>query len=94
MTLSNGEVEKGSKSFKEKKEAQHFKDHVEKREKQLKRTVFIEAVFLDDAIGEWEVSCLGYSEQTRKHYIREVEKFMEFLGQSDQRQSFLPSGDN
>jgi len=37
VTLPDGEVDKGSKSFKDKKDAQEFKVQVEKREKQLRR---------------------------------------------------------
>jgi hypothetical protein len=87
VTLPDGTIDTGSKTFgKDKKTAKKFKEHCEKRAKQIKRTVFVEKVFLDDALEEWESYCLGYTEQTRKLYIREIEKFMEFLVQ---RQAFL-----
>ena len=79
MTLPDGAVDKGSKSFKDKKEAQEFKVQVEKRAKQIKETVFVEAVFLDDAVEQWKDFCLGYTEPTRYLYILLVEKFIEFL---------------
>ncbi len=79
VTLQNGEVEKGSKSFKDKALAQEFKEHCEKRAKQIKKTVFVEAVFLDDAVEHWKDFCLGYTEATRDLYILLVEKFLEFL---------------
>ncbi len=49
VTLPNGEVDKGSKAFKDKALAQKFKEHCEKRARQLKRAVFVEQVFLTDA---------------------------------------------
>lgn len=79
VTLPNGEVDKGSKSFKEKKEAQRFKEHCEKRAKQLKQTTFVEKVFFDDAVYQWQDFCLGYTEQTRNLYILLVDKFIEYL---------------
>ena len=79
VTLPDKKVDKGSKSFKEKKEAQRFKEYCEKKVKQIKQTIFVEAVFLDDAINEWEDFCLGYTEQTRNLYILLVDKFIEFL---------------
>ncbi len=39
VTLHNGTVDKGSKSFKDKKNAKKFKEHCEKREKQLKNAI-------------------------------------------------------
>ena len=80
VTLPDGTVDTGSKTFgRDKKTAKRFKDHCENRAKQLKQAVFIDAVLLDIALQEWQDSCLGYTEQTRKLYIREVEKFLEFL---------------
>jgi site-specific recombinase XerD len=80
VTLPDGTVDSGSKTFgKDKKTAKRFKEHCEKRAKQIKRTVFVEKVFLDDALEEWEAFCLGYTEQTRRLYISEVGKFIEFL---------------
>ena len=46
ITLPNGEVDKGSKSFKEKKLAQKFKEQIEKREKRLKQAVIVEVPYL------------------------------------------------
>ena len=43
VTLPNGEVDKGSKSFDEKSTAKKFKEHCEKRAKQIKNTVFVNA---------------------------------------------------
>ena len=82
VTLPNGEVDKGSRSFKEKKTAQKFKEHCEKKEKQLKRAVFVQPVYLTDALDEWEAFCQGYTEQTRKLYISEVERFVNYLPDS------------
>jgi hypothetical protein len=41
VTLPDGTVDKGSRSFGDKKTASEFKKHCEKKEKQLKRAVFI-----------------------------------------------------
>jgi site-specific recombinase XerD len=80
VTLPDGTVDTGSKTFgKDKKTAKKFKEHCEKRAKQIKRTVFVEAVFLDDALQDWEDFCLGYTEQTRVLYTSEVGKFIKFL---------------
>ena len=80
VTLPDGSVDSGSKTFgRDKQTAKKFKEHCEKRAKQIKRTVFVEKVFLDDAVDEWESYCLGYTEQTRRLYVSEIEKFMEFL---------------
>ncbi|MBI9016986.1 MAG: hypothetical protein JEZ07_06980 [Phycisphaerae bacterium] len=74
-----GTVDKGSKSFKEKALAQEFKEHCERRANQIKKTVFVENVFLNDAVEQWKDFCLGYTEQTRNLYILLVEKFIEFI---------------
>jgi site-specific recombinase XerD len=80
VTLPDGTIDSGSKTFgTDKKTAKKFKEHCEKRAKQIKRTVFVEAVFLDVALQDWEDSCLGYTEQTRKLYTSEVGKFIGFL---------------
>jgi site-specific recombinase XerD len=76
VTLPNGEVDKGSKSFKVKKDAQQFKLHCDKRTIQLKKEVFVDAVFLDDAVEQWKDFCLGYTEDTRNLYVLLVDKFI------------------
>lgn len=53
-TLSNGQVDKGSKSFKEKTDAQSFKEKIEKKENQLKRAVIVEVPCLEEAVEEWK----------------------------------------
>jgi site-specific recombinase XerD len=80
VTMPDRTVDKGSKAFKDKALAQKFKEHCEKRAKQIKETVFVESVFLDDAVEQWEDFCLGYTEPTRYLYILLVQKFVEFLG--------------
>ena len=82
VTLPTGEIDKGSKSFKDKKIAKKFKEHCEKKEKQLKRAVFVEPVFLTDALDEWTAYCQSYTEQTRRLYIAEVERFVNYLPDS------------
>lgn len=80
VTLPDGTIDSGSKTFGgDKKTASRFKEHCEKKAKQLKRTVFVENVYLEEALDEWESFCLGYTEQTRRLYISEVQKFIEFL---------------
>lgn len=80
VTLPDGTVDSGSKTFgRDKKTAKKFKEHCEKRAKQLKQTVFVNPVYLSDAVQEWESFCLRHTEQTRWLYTREVEKFVGFL---------------
>lgn len=69
VTLPDGTVDRGSKSFKDKALAQKFKDHCEKKADQLKRAVFVEQVFLEDALEEWKAFCQGYTKTTRESYI-------------------------
>ena len=80
VTLQNEEVEKGSRSFKDKALAQNFKEHCEKRAKELKRTVFVGQVLLEDAVEHWEGFCQGYTPRTEEHYVKVVEKFVASLG--------------
>lgn len=82
VTLPTGEIDKGSKSFKEKKIAWKFKEHCEKREKQLKRAVFVKPVYLTEALDQWQAYCQGYTEQTRRLYIADVERFISYLPES------------
>jgi len=79
VTLSNGEVDKGSRSFKNKEQAQKFKEHCEKKAKQLKNAIIIEQALLDDAVEDWKDFCKGYTERTEEHYIDAVEKFLAAL---------------
>ncbi len=66
VTLPDGSVDKGSKSFKDKKVAQSFKKHCEKREQVLKRTEVVEPVLLDGIIKGtryrfWDtILCFGF----------------------------------
>jgi site-specific recombinase XerD len=79
VTLPNGEVDKGSKAFKEKETARQFKEHCEKRAKQLKSAVFVEDVLLEDAVAEWTGFCQGYTDRTEEHYLRATGKFIAAL---------------
>lgn len=79
MTLQNGEVDKGSKSFKDKALDQEFNNHYEKRAKELKRVIIVEQALLDDAVVEWEGFCQGYITRTKDHYIKSVKKFLAAL---------------
>lgn len=79
VTLPDGSVDKGSKSFKDKKVAQSFKEHCEKREQVLKRAEIIEPVLLDEAVNHWVDYCQGYTEETARLYVPEVRRFMAFL---------------
>ncbi|MHC5155466.1 MAG: hypothetical protein ACYSO3_04985 [Planctomycetota bacterium] len=52
--LPDGTVDSGSKSFgKDKKTAQKSKQHCDKNEKRLKRTVFVDPILLSDVMEEW-----------------------------------------
>jgi site-specific recombinase XerD len=79
VTLPTGDIDKGSKSFKDKKIALSFKKHCEKREQVLKRAEIIEPVLLDEAVNHWVDFCQGYTETTAKLYISLVQRFIAFL---------------
>lgn len=79
VTLPDGTVDKGSQSFMDKTTAEKFKDHCEKREKQLKNTVFVKQVYFDDAVKEWKVACLQYTSATMKLYTGLVSRFIDSL---------------
>ncbi|MHC4554682.1 MAG: hypothetical protein ACYSUS_05210 [Planctomycetota bacterium] len=82
VTLPNGEVDKGSKSFKEKREAQKFKEQVEKKEKRLKRAVVVEIPYLDETVDEWKEYLNRYTPETKKLYEYCMDSFVEYLGDS------------
>ena len=82
VTLANGEVDKGSKSFREKKEAQKFKEQVEKKEKRLKRAVVVEVPYLDEAVDEWKEYLNRYTPETKKLYEYCMDSFVEYLDDS------------
>jgi hypothetical protein len=73
VTLRDGTVDKGSRSFEDKTQATKFKEHCERNEKALKQAL------LSDVVEEWKDACLGLSETTQKLYKGEVMKFMESL---------------
>jgi len=79
VTLPNGTIDKGSKSFLDKETADKFKEHCEKKEKLLKRTAFINMVLLNDAVDEWKSFCQGYTEETKRLYISEADRFISYL---------------
>ena len=79
VTLSDGSVDKGSKSFKDKKVALAFKKHCKKREQVLKRAEIVDPVMLDETVNHWKDFCQGYTDETAKLYIREVEGFVDFM---------------
>lgn len=82
VTLSDGTVDKGSKSFKDKKVAKSFKGHCEKREQILKREEVVEPVLLDEAVSHWADFCQGYTKETSKLYISDISRFIAFLPDS------------
>lgn len=82
VTLTNGEVDKGSQSFKEKREAQTFKEQVEKKEQRLKRAVIVEVPYLDEAVEEWKEYLNRYTPETQKLYTYCMDSFVNYLGNS------------
>ena len=82
VTLPNGEVDKGSKSFKEKKDAQAFKDLVEKKEKRLKQAVILEVPYFEEAVEEWKDYLNRYSPKTKDLYVQCMDAFVKYLGDS------------
>ncbi len=79
VTLPGGKVDKGSRSFKDEREAKEFKKHCEKRAKQLKRAIFVELVPLAGAFNEWLAFCQGYTKETRRLYVSLVNNFISDL---------------
>lgn len=79
ITLPDGTVDKGSKSFKEKKLAQKFNDLVEKKEKRLKQAVIVEVPYFDEAIEEWKLFLNRYTPGTKKLYEYCMGCFVEYL---------------
>jgi len=79
VTLPDGEVDKGSKSFKTKQEGLRFKTHCENKANLLKRARVIDQVLLTDALDEWTAFLQGYTQQTRDLYSRYVKTFIEYL---------------
>jgi site-specific recombinase XerD len=79
VTLRDGTVDKGSRSFQDKTQAIKFKEHCEKNEKALKQAVCVKQALLTDVVEEWKDWCLGLSETTQKLYSGEVRKFIESL---------------
>lgn len=83
VTLPNGEVDKGSKSFKEKTTAQIFKDKIEKKEKLLKQAIIVEVPCLDEIVDEWKEFLNRYSPTTKKLYEDCMDSFTEYVGGTD-----------
>jgi len=79
VTLPNGEIDKGSKSFKEKTNAQTFKDKFEKRENQLKKAVIVEVPYIDQAVEEWKDFMNRYSPKTKELYEFCMDAFVKFI---------------
>ncbi len=82
VTLPNGEVDKGSKSFKEKNQAQKFKEQIEKKEKRLKRAVVVEVPYYDEMVEEWKEFLNRYTPETKKLYEYCMDCFVDYLGDS------------
>jgi site-specific recombinase XerD len=82
VTLRDGSLDKGSRSFEDKTQATRFKEHCEKNEKALKQAICVDQALLTEAVGEWEKFCLGYTERTRYLYTSEVHKFINSLPQT------------
>jgi hypothetical protein len=82
VTLRDGTLDKGSRSFVDKTQATKFKEHCEKNEKALKQAICVDQALLPEAVGEWKNFCLGYTERTRYLYTSEVHKFINSLPQT------------
>jgi len=78
VTLPNGEVDKGSKSFKEKTDAQMFTEKVEKKENRLKKAVIVEVPYIDQAVEEWKDFMNRYSPKTKELYEFCMNAFVKF----------------
>jgi site-specific recombinase XerD len=79
VTLPDGTIDKGSRSFPDKQTAQQFKDHCERRAKHLKNSIFVKQIYFDDAVEEWRLSCLQYTPATLNLYTGLVDRFIDYL---------------
>ena len=79
QTLPDGKVEKGSRSFREKKDAQIFKDKIEQQGDHLKRSIFVEVPSLEDAVSEWKNFMSRYAIKTKELYESCMDSFVEYL---------------
>lgn len=79
ITLPNGEVEKGSKSFKEKREGLKFKQYIEGKEKQLKNATIIEVPYFDELVSEWKKYLVSrYTVDTKILYEGCMDDFVDY----------------
>ena len=78
VTLPDGSIDKGSRSFKLKDEGQKFKEHCEKQGAKLKRARIVKVPLLDDAVESWRIFMGQHTERTQKMYSDVLRDFLIF----------------
>ena len=80
ITLPDGKVDKGSKSFKDKKSGSEFKEYIEKREKQLKNAIILEVPYFEELVIEWKQFLINrYTDRTKGLYEYCMDDFVDYL---------------
>jgi len=79
MTLPDGTVDKGSKSFKGRPDGEKFKQKKEREEQVLKRAIFVQAPLLTDVLDEWKDYLQRHAARTKELYEYGLNDFLKFL---------------
>jgi len=79
VTLTDGKVIKGSKSFKRKSDAEKFLIHIEKNIVRLKNDRQEREIPLTEAVAEWKQFIRGFTERSQHFYISGMRVFLRFL---------------
>ena len=79
VTLPDGSVDKGSKSFKGRPDGEKFKQKKEREEQVLKRAIFVQAPLLTDVLDEWKDYLQRHAARTKELYEYGLNDFLQFL---------------
>ncbi len=79
VTLPDGSVEKGSKSFKDKQDGLRYKKFIEEKEKQLKNAFIIDVPLFEFVKQDWENNLLRYEERTEDLYKSCFKSFTDYV---------------
>ena len=79
VTLPDGTVDKGSRSFKGRPDGERFKEKKEREEKLLKRAIFVQAPLMSDVLDEWKDHLQRHTVRTRELYEYGLNDFLQFL---------------
>jgi integrase/recombinase XerC len=79
VTLPDGTVDKGSRSFKGRPDGERFKEKKEREEKLLKRAIFVQAPLLSDVLDDWRDHLQRHTVRTRELYEYGINDFLKYL---------------